>query len=97
EVFSAADVLAWLDGRTVQATARRADEPEGTTYGDRFRASLGGTRTGALLKAVDELSGPETERFRGQLSHADYITVLFTLVYVRGCLPEEWQRILREA
>ncbi|MPY52626.1 N-6 DNA methylase [Streptomyces acidicola] len=97
EVFSAAQVLAWLDLRAIPANARRAEEPEGTTYGDRFRASLGGTRTGALLKAVDRLSGPEAERFRGELSHADYLTVLLTLVYVRGCLPEEWQRILSEA
>ncbi|MFJ9867173.1 N-6 DNA methylase [Streptomyces sp. NPDC101165] len=49
-----------------------------------------------LLKAVDRLSGPEAERFRGELSHADYITVLLTLVYVRGCLPEEWERIVSE-
>ncbi|AOR33531.1 N-6 DNA methylase [Streptomyces fodineus] len=96
EVFSAVQVLAWLDRRAIPANARRSDEPEGTTYGDRFRASLGGTRTGALLKAVDRLSGAEAERFRGELSQADYVTVLLTLVYVRGCLPEEWQRILTE-
>ncbi|MEU2712486.1 N-6 DNA methylase [Streptomyces sp. NPDC007205] len=97
EVFSAADVLAWLGRRAIPANARRSDEPEGTTYGDRFRASLGGTRTGTLLRTVDRLSGAEAERFRGELSQADYITVLLTLVYVRGCLPEEWQSILTEA
>ncbi|WP_328340440.1 SAM-dependent methyltransferase [Streptomyces violaceus] len=97
EVFSAAEILDWLDGRTINAKGRRSEEPEGTTYGDRFRSALGVTRTGALLKAVERLSGSEAERFRGGLSHADYITVLLTLVYVRGCLPEEWQGILTEA
>jgi type I restriction enzyme M protein len=97
EVFGAAEVLDWLDRRAIPANARRSDEPEGTTYGDRFRASLGGTRAGALLKVVERLSGPEAERFRGELSQADYITLLLTLVYVRGCLPEQWQRILTES
>ncbi|MFJ9035014.1 N-6 DNA methylase [Streptomyces sp. NPDC102406] len=90
-------MLAWLDRRVVPANARRAEEPAGTTYGDRLRISLGGTSTGALLKAVDRLSDAQTERWRGGLSHADYLTVLLTLVYVRACLPEEWKRILSES
>ncbi|MFE1450032.1 N-6 DNA methylase [Streptomyces olivaceoviridis] len=97
EVFSAAEVLAWLAQRTIPANARQPGEPEGTTYGDRFRVSLGGTRSGALFKAVDLLSGQQAERFRGELSHAEYLTVLLTLVYLRGCRPEEWRRIVAEA
>ncbi|WP_416484344.1 N-6 DNA methylase [Streptomyces sp. CL12] len=96
EVFSAAEVLAWLERRVVPANARQSGEPEGTTYGDRFRAALGGTPTRGLLKAVDLLSGPEAERFRGDLSQADYITLLLSLLYVRGCLPDEWDGILTE-
>ncbi|MFZ4236413.1 N-6 DNA methylase [Streptomyces murinus] len=96
EVFSAAEVLAWLERRAIPANARRSGEPEGTTYGDRFRIALGGTPTGGLLKAVDLLSGPEAERFRGDLSQADYITLLLSLLYVRGCLPDAWDGILTE-
>ncbi|MFI5978108.1 N-6 DNA methylase [Streptomyces sp. NPDC051452] len=94
EVFSAAEVLAWLDRRAIPANARRSGEPEGTTYGDRFRAALGGPRTGALIEAVNRLSGPEAERFRGELSQADHLTLLLTLLYVRGCLPDDWEAIL---
>ncbi|MCL3994248.1 N-6 DNA methylase [Streptomyces lavenduligriseus] len=97
EVFSAAEVLAWLAKRIVPANARQPGEPEGTTYGDRFRLALGGPRSGALLKAVDLLSGQQAERFRGELSQADHLTVLLSLVYLRGCRPEEWQRIVAEA
>ncbi|WP_256640367.1 N-6 DNA methylase [Streptomyces murinus] len=96
ELFSAAEVLAWLERRAIPANARRSGEPEGTTYGDRFRIALGGTPTGGLLKAVDLLSGPEAERFRGDLSQADYITLLLSLLYVRGCLPDAWGGILTE-
>ncbi|MFF5473201.1 N-6 DNA methylase [Streptomyces achromogenes] len=97
ERFSAAEVLAWLGQRTIPANARQPGEPEGTTYGDRFRSALGGPRSGALIKAVDLLSGQQAERFRGALSHTDHLTVLLTLVYLRGCRPEEWQRIVAEA
>ncbi|MFF1653526.1 N-6 DNA methylase [Streptomyces sp. NPDC058255] len=97
EVFRAPEVLEWLERRTVPANARRSDEPAGTTYGDRFRASLGGTRTGALLKAVQHLGGPEAERFRGELSVAEYVTMLLSLVYVRGCRPDGWTRVTAEA
>ncbi|MEV5339066.1 N-6 DNA methylase [Streptomyces sp. NPDC052676] len=98
EVFRASEVVEWLDRRTIPANARRSEEPAGTTYGDRFRASLGGgTRTGALLKVVQRLGGPEAERFRGELSVADYVTVLLSLVYVRGCQPEGWKRVTAAA
>ncbi|MFI7018756.1 N-6 DNA methylase [Streptomyces sp. NPDC050164] len=97
EVFRAAEILAWLERRTVPANARRPEEPAGTTYGDRFRAGLGGARAGALLQVVQRLGGPEAERFRGELSVADYLTVLLSLVYVRGCLPDEWKRVTADA
>ncbi|WP_267716857.1 N-6 DNA methylase [Streptomyces sp. CoH17] len=96
EVFSAADVLAWLDLRTVPANARQPEEPEGTTYGDRFRASLGGTRSRLLVKTVDRLLDREAEGFRGELSPTDYITLLLSLLYVRAGLPDAWQQIRAE-
>jgi type I restriction enzyme M protein len=97
EVFRAAEVLEWLERRAIPANARRSGESAGTTYGDRFRVSLGGTRTGALLKAVQHLGGPEAELFRGELSLADYVTVLLSLVYVRGCRSDEWRAVTAEA
>ncbi|MET9255845.1 N-6 DNA methylase [Streptomyces sp. NPDC003717] len=97
EVFAAADVLAWLDRRTVPANARRPDEAEETSYGDRFRAALGGTRSGVLLPTVDRLLEIEAERFRGKLSTPDYLTLLLSLLYVRACLPHVWPTIVTEA
>ncbi|WP_241839856.1 type I restriction-modification system subunit M/S [Frankia sp. CcI49] len=40
EVFQAAEVASWLDGRAVAAPDRRADEAPGATYGDRFRLAV---------------------------------------------------------
>ncbi|MPY62103.1 N-6 DNA methylase [Streptomyces spongiae] len=97
EVFRAVEVLAWLERRSIPANARRSEEAVGTTYGDRFRTALGGVRAGALLKAVHHLAGPEAERFRGDLSLAEYVTVLLSLVYVRACRPDEWRSLTAEA
>ncbi|MFJ9010868.1 N-6 DNA methylase [Streptomyces canus] len=97
EVFRATDVLAWLERRAIPSNARHPDEPPGTTYGDRFRTALGEPAAPLLLKTVERLSGPEVERFRGGLSHADYVTVLLSLVYLRGCRPEEWGELTDHA
>nr|WP_285558968.1 N-6 DNA methylase [Streptomyces hygroscopicus] len=46
---------------------------------------------------MDRLSDAEAERFRGALSQADYVTFLLALLYVRVCLPDEWDGILGDS
>lgn len=80
ELFRAAEVLAWLSTRTVAANALLPGEPVGTTYGDRFRAGLGGT-AGGLLRLVERLAGPEADRLRGGMPLDDYLGWLLSFVH----------------
>ncbi|MER7839660.1 N-6 DNA methylase [Streptomyces sp. NPDC096040] len=80
ERFRAGEVLAWLSGRPVPANALRPGEPKGTTYGDRFRAGLGGESAGGLLRAVERLAGPDADRLRGPMPLDRYLLWLLYLV-----------------
>lgn len=80
ELFRADEVQAWLATRTVPANALLPGEPVGTTYGDRFRAGLGGT-AGVLLRLVERLAGPEADRLRGGMPLDDYLGWLLLFVY----------------
>jgi type I restriction enzyme M protein len=80
ERFRADEVLAWLSARAVPANARRPGEPDGTTYGDRFRAGLTGSTAGGLLRAVERLAGPEADRLRGPMPLDRYLLWLLYLV-----------------
>jgi type I restriction enzyme M protein len=90
EVFRAAEVLEWLSGRTVPSNALAAGESAGTTYGDRFRSALLGSRSGGLLSAIDQLVLRDTDRFRGRLRLTDYLRMLLSLVFVQSRRKEHW-------
>ncbi|MBQ0830815.1 N-6 DNA methylase [Streptomyces tagetis] len=81
EMFRADEVLAWLSARPIPANALLPGEPSGTTYGDRFRAGLTGSRAGGLLAAVKELTGPAAERMRGPVPLPLYLDWLLYLVF----------------
>ncbi|GHA09246.1 N-6 DNA methylase [Streptomyces echinoruber] len=91
EKFRADEVLAWLSGRKIPANALRPGESAGTTYGDRFRAGLTGSRPGGLVAAVRQLAGPEADRFRGRLPLTDYLILLLTLVSRQAEDPAGWR------
>lgn len=57
ELFDAAEVAAWLDGRRIPANALRPGEEPGTTFGDRFRGIAG-----AAVSAQDAGESPAAER-----------------------------------
>ncbi|MFE1288780.1 N-6 DNA methylase [Streptomyces sp. NPDC058751] len=91
DVFRADQVLEWLSGRTIPANALEPGEPTGATYGDRFRAALGGgRRSGGLLTAVEQLAVRDAERLRGPWRMSGYLYLLLFLVFVQSQDPERW-------
>ncbi|MET8078803.1 N-6 DNA methylase [Streptomyces sp. NPDC005303] len=96
EVFRAAQILDWLSGRTIPSNALQPGEPAGTTYGDRFRAGLGGAPAGRLRAAVERLAWRDAERVRGQLRMSDYLRLLLELVHVQSCQDERWSRYVED-
>ncbi|MER6083800.1 N-6 DNA methylase [Streptomyces sp. NPDC001833] len=87
ERFRADEVLAWLSGRAIPANARRQGEAVGTTYGDRFRTALAGTK-GGLLRAVERLAGPEADQLRGPMPLDRYLFWLLYLVSTHVAEPD---------
>ncbi|MFI7504288.1 class I SAM-dependent DNA methyltransferase [Streptomyces sp. NPDC049687] len=90
DTFRADQVLHWLSGRTIPANALQPGEPTGTTYGDRFRAGLGGDRKGSLLSAVEQLAGRDAARLAGRLRMPEYLDLLLSLVFVQSRDRERW-------
>ncbi|MFF4785092.1 class I SAM-dependent DNA methyltransferase [Streptomyces griseorubiginosus] len=96
EMFRAGEVLEWLAGRTIPSNALQPGEAAGTTYGDRFRAGMGGDRSGNLLSAVEQLARRDADRVRGRLRMSDYLYLLLALVYVRSQEEERWSRYVKD-
>lgn len=96
EVFAAEDVLGWLDTRTVPANARRPGETAGTTFGDRFRAGLGGS---SPPPATDwtALLWDTYDHYRGDMTWEGYLTLLPGLLFTRLEKPGLWRRYLADA
>lgn len=90
DMYRADQVLEWLSGRTIPANALEPGEPTGTTYGDRFRAALGGGPSGGLLSAVEQLAGRYADRSRGRLRAVDYFQLLLFLVFMQSQNKERW-------
>lgn len=112
EYFRLVDILAWLEGRTIPASARMADEPATTTYADRVRrnqhAALpqpqGATPADFVVlddtktrQRLNELMGPLAGGVRGAGSAADYLSLLFSLVLLHGCAFDQWYALSRQA
>ncbi|MFC9463574.1 N-6 DNA methylase [Streptomyces coelicoflavus] len=91
DAFRAGEVLEWLSGRIVPSNALQPQELPGATYGDRFRAALGGgDRTAGFRYAVERLARREADALRGRLSTAEFLYLLLHLVYVRSRQPQRW-------
>lgn len=102
EYFRLTSVLRWLGGRRIPRAQLRADEGFGATYRDRvlsgWQARNGPvdpvSRTESTEGAgeadkqcVSELMGSLSDRVRGSASMVDYLTLLLSLVYLRGSGP----------
>ncbi|MEU5851720.1 N-6 DNA methylase [Saccharopolyspora shandongensis] len=105
--FSASEVAVWLDKRRIPRNALRADEPEGTSYGDRFRRALGladresapahrrGQARHGLTTKVWQLIGEGLREQRGSATTANYQELILALLYARE--RDVWQSIRDEA
>ncbi|KAB2366748.1 N-6 DNA methylase [Actinomadura montaniterrae] len=103
ELFELGSVVRWLEGRTVPVGNLRRGEAEGTTYAERVRRALGRGEAGRgtagpedpdrAKKILDELHGPPADRVRGTGPHAAYLTLLATMIFLRGCAARTWARV----
>ncbi|WP_318208483.1 MULTISPECIES: N-6 DNA methylase [unclassified Streptomyces] len=89
DTFRVAEVAAWLATRRIPVGGLRAGEPEGTTYGDRFLASLG----------IGERTSPQTvlthmlDRLRGESTTERALDLLIAVTYALAVRPpDEEQR-----
>ncbi len=96
DAFRADQVLEWLSGRTIPSNALQPGESAGTTYGDRFRSALGGSRSGTLLSAVEQLAWRDADRWRGRLRMSDYVSLLLSLVFVQSQDDERWAHYVQD-
>lgn len=87
DLFSEADVQAWLDGRPIPANARRTGEGPGTTYGDRFRPKEAKAEFVAAVRALAGAPRP----FGDHIPHDHYPLLLMALLHVRQLRPEVWR------
>ncbi|MGW8766465.1 N-6 DNA methylase [Streptomyces sp. NPDC055815] len=78
DTFRASDVAAWLATRRIPVGGLQAGELEGTTYGDRFLASLGvGSRTSPQTVLTHIL-----DRLRGESTTERVLDLLIAVTYV---------------
>ncbi len=98
ELFRAAEVVNWLDHRTIPANARESGEPTGATYGDRFRARLEGGTTAvpqAPVSAPDTLVRGMAEMLarHGGTASPEYVEMPLALLCLRGSRPDVWESL----
>ncbi|MGH3908360.1 MAG: N-6 DNA methylase [Pseudonocardiaceae bacterium] len=93
ELFVAAEVAHWLDGRKIARNDLRDSELPGTTYGDRFRHNNFRvvTRPEARLK---EALWKELNRFRGVEDIAVYADLVLGLLYLSVRERSRWVDIV---
>ncbi|MEU6264340.1 type I restriction-modification system subunit M/S [Saccharopolyspora shandongensis] len=105
--FSTSEVAAWLDKRRIPRNALREDEAEGTSYGHRFRRTLGladrepaparhrGQARHGLTAKVWQLIGEGLREQRGAATTANYQEFILALLYARE--NDVWQPIREQA
>ncbi|MDX6743046.1 N-6 DNA methylase [Actinocorallia sp. A-T 12471] len=100
ELFHAGEVARWLDGRGIDRGSRRPEEPEGRTYGDRFRAATGTEVRPRRdeVKAEPELSVSALQIVGAaeRSGIARYSGLILELVRLRFQEPRRWQALARD-
>ncbi|WP_406037833.1 N-6 DNA methylase [Micromonospora sp. NBC_00898] len=102
--FRAEDVAGWLESRRIPRSARWPSEPEGVSYGERFRRSL----TTADDPSAAETAAPHQAMLGAQLYDffwaavlddvlrpEEYRDLLLTLIHAAARRPEHWSDLRR--
>lgn len=89
ELFVAAEVAHWLDGRKIARNDLKDNEFPGTTYGSRFRSN--NLRIAARPEArLKEVLWKELSRFRGVEDIAVYADLVLGLLYLSVRERDRW-------
>jgi type I restriction enzyme M protein len=88
-----ADVIAWLDTRSIPANRRKPEEAVGVTYGHRVRCRLQAAEEPARDR-VKELGALGTE-FGGKAFRAEYLYLLLCLTFLRLYDRHRWSQLMR--
>nr|WP_052165733.1 N-6 DNA methylase [Micromonospora purpureochromogenes] len=95
-------VAEWLDGRKIHQKARRADDPRGMTYGQRFRFAAGLAAAPDVGARSNRWPGEPLQRLRAWADQlpADtdpitFETVVLSLLCVRKVDPAGWDELQR--
>lgn len=94
ELVNADEIAEWLDGRRIPKNARREDEADGVTYGQRFAARS------ATAPAADDLPAKEdlrplwavAERLRGVVDAGGFLEIVLGALCLRLWEPAQWDR-----
>ena len=92
--FNLNDVIGWLDSRSIPAPSREANEPAGTTYGDRARRrsrSADRSVTNSPFRALMALES----QVCGGASHGDYLYLLVCLTFLNLYDHDRWVQLAR--
>jgi type I restriction enzyme M protein len=98
ESFLAADVARWLDRRKISQNLLGKSEPDGSSYGDRFRRNTGMTRNHEVRAPdIGQMLWRQLERLRGVLDVAAFSDLVLTLLYIRGGHSQVWSTLVERA
>jgi type I restriction enzyme M protein len=92
ELFSVAEVAAWLDGRKISTGDLRDGEPPGTTYGTRFRKKLKIPNT--QPRATTDMLWRQLKKYRGLADGDAFADLILGLLYLRQNYPERWRELI---
>ncbi|WP_165162757.1 HsdM family class I SAM-dependent methyltransferase, partial [Candidatus Protofrankia datiscae] len=102
ELYSVAEVAAWLDRRRIPRNALRRDEPAGTTYGQRFRKNLGlpsrssaetAHRPDAAQAILKEHLWQPLESLWGRAGIGTNLELVLSLLDLRGSDVQRWMQL----
>jgi len=102
DLFAAEDVAEWLDNRKIQRDERRDGETAGTTYGRRFRLTVGLADVRFDAKVAPDMIAEAIKAdlwknlepgFTQSQDHTMFQEMIMALVCVQAIAPKQWARI----